>query len=68
MTKERESKEKIDEQREESPYKCSICDRAFSDRGEFERHQNSMHRKQQSIGAFFIGLFNSVAHAAIIQA
>jgi hypothetical protein len=49
MTNERELREKIDEQREESPYKCSICDRAFSDRAEFERHQNSMHREQQSI-------------------
>jgi uncharacterized C2H2 Zn-finger protein len=49
MTKERESKERIEEQREESPYKCSICDRVFSDRAEFERHQNTMHREQQSI-------------------
>jgi uncharacterized C2H2 Zn-finger protein len=49
MTTERESKENIDEKREESPYKCSICDRAFSDRAEFERHQNSRHREQQSI-------------------
>jgi len=57
MTKERESKEKIDEQREESPYKCSICDRAFSDREEFERHQNNIHREQQSIWpSFFIAL------------
>jgi uncharacterized C2H2 Zn-finger protein len=49
MTAKRESKETSDKQREESPYKCSICDRAFSDREEFERHQNSMHREQQSI-------------------
>jgi hypothetical protein len=49
MTKETESKEKIDELREESPYKCSICDRAFSDRAEFELHQNNTHREQQSI-------------------
>ncbi len=49
MIKERQSKENIDEQREESPYKCSICDRAFSDRAEFERHQNTAHREQQSI-------------------
>ncbi|MDQ3968837.1 MAG: C2H2-type zinc finger protein [Thermoproteota archaeon] len=49
MTTEREPKEKFDEQREESPYKCSLCDRAFSDRSEFEQHQNSMHREQQSI-------------------
>jgi uncharacterized C2H2 Zn-finger protein len=49
MTKERELSEKVEELREESPYKCSICDRAFSDRAEFERHQNNMHREQQSI-------------------
>lgn len=49
MTMERKPKEKIDEEREESPYKCSICNRAFSDRAEFERHQNSMHSEQQSI-------------------
>jgi uncharacterized C2H2 Zn-finger protein len=49
MTNETESRKKIDEQREESPYKCSIRDRVFSDRAEFERHQNSMHREQQSI-------------------
>jgi hypothetical protein len=49
MTKERECKEKIDDQREESPYKCNIWDSAFSDRAEFERHQNSTHREQQSI-------------------
>lgn len=49
MTNEKESKAKVDEEREESPYKCSICDRAFFDRAEFERHQNNMHREQQSI-------------------
>ena len=49
ITTEREPKEKFDEQREESSYKCSICDRAFSDRAEFEQHQNNMHRDQQSI-------------------
>lgn len=49
MTTEREPKGKPDEQSEESPYKCSICDRAFSDRAEFEQHQNNMHRDQQSI-------------------
>jgi uncharacterized C2H2 Zn-finger protein len=50
MTTEGKPKEKSDERREEeSPYKCNICDRAFSDRAEFERHQNSVHREQQSI-------------------
>jgi hypothetical protein len=49
MTNERESKANVDEEREESPYKCSICDRAFSDRAEFEGHQNNMQREQQSI-------------------
>ena len=47
MTTQRELKEKFDEQREESPYKCSICDCTFSDRAEFEQHQNNMHRDQQ---------------------
>jgi len=28
MTKERESNENTEDLREESPYKCSICDRA----------------------------------------
>jgi hypothetical protein len=36
MTKERESNENIEELREESPYKFSICNSAFSDRAEFE--------------------------------
>ena len=49
MTNERELKEKIDEKREESPYKCSLCDRAFSDRAEYESHQNSVHAEEQSI-------------------
>jgi hypothetical protein len=37
MTNERELKEKIEEKREESPYKCSLCDRGFSDRAEYEK-------------------------------
>jgi transposase-like protein len=49
MTTERERKKTFDERREESPYKCSTCDRAFSDRAEFELHQNTMHKDQQSI-------------------
>ena len=50
MTTEGKPREKSDERREEeSPYKCNICERAFSDRAEFERHQNSVHREQQSI-------------------
>ncbi len=49
MTKEMKSKERIDDQREESPYKCSMCDRAFSDRAEFEQHQGNIHKEQQSI-------------------
>ncbi len=49
MTKEMKSKEKIDDQREESPYKCSMCDRAFQDRAEFERHQGNAHKEEQSI-------------------
>ena len=57
MTKERESREKIDEQREESPYKCSICDRAFSDRAEFERHQKQhAQRTAIDLSIFFIAL------------
>ena len=38
-----------DELREESPYKCSLCDRAFADRAVFERHQATDHREEQSI-------------------
>ena len=49
MAKETEPNEKIDAKREESPYKCSICDRAFSERAEFERHQTNVHREMQSI-------------------
>ncbi len=49
MTKEMKSNEKVNEKREESPYKCSMCDRAFSDRAEFERHQSTMYREEQSI-------------------
>jgi len=43
----RDLSEKFDDMREESPYKCSLCDRAFRDRQEFERHQGSEHRDQQ---------------------
>lgn len=60
MTTEREPKGKPDEQSEESPYKCSICDRAFSDRAEFEQHQNNMHRDQQSIWALFYGFMTDL--------
>ncbi|WP_266190395.1 hypothetical protein [Candidatus Nitrososphaera gargensis] len=35
--------------KEESPYKCSLCDHVFPNRQEFEHHQNSVHRDQQSI-------------------
>jgi len=65
MTTKRESKETIDEQREESPYKCSICDRVFSDREEFERHQNSMHRENSSrFECLFYSLY-TFTHGAI---
>ncbi len=47
MTNERELKEKIDEKREESPYKCSLCDRAFPDRAEYESHQNMVHAEER---------------------
>lgn len=45
----RDLKEKRDDLREESPYKCSLCDRAFPDRAELEEHHGSAHREQQSI-------------------
>jgi hypothetical protein len=45
----REAKEKFDELKEESPYKCNLCDQAFADRAAVERHQTSDHRGQQSI-------------------
>jgi hypothetical protein len=49
MATRRDRKEKFDGLRKESPYKCSLCDRVFLNRTEFERHQNSVHREQQSI-------------------
>jgi hypothetical protein len=42
-------KERFDETREESPYKCNFCGRAFVDRSTFEQHQLSEHRDQQTI-------------------
>jgi hypothetical protein len=45
----REANEKFDELKEESPYKCNLCDQAFADRAAFERHQTSDYRGQQSI-------------------
>ena len=35
--------------KEESPYKCNLCDRAFLGRAELEQHRGSVHRDQQSI-------------------
>jgi hypothetical protein len=42
-------KERSDEIREESPYKCNFCGRAFANRTTFEQHQFSKHRDQQTI-------------------
>jgi hypothetical protein len=42
-------KEQLDEIREESPYKCNFCGRAFANRSTFEQHQLSEHRDQQTI-------------------
>jgi hypothetical protein len=42
-------KERSDEIREESPYKCNFCGRAFANRAIFEQHQFSKHRDQQTI-------------------
>ena len=42
-------KEQLDEIREESPYKCNFCGRAFANRAIFEQHQFSEHRDQQTI-------------------
>jgi transposase-like protein len=41
--------ERLNEIREESPYKCNSCGRAFEDRSTFEQHQLSEHRDQQTI-------------------
>ena len=41
--------EKFDERKEESSYKCMIYDNVFSDRAEFERHQNYMGRDERAI-------------------
>jgi hypothetical protein len=43
------AKEKFDELKEESPYKCNLCDQAFADRAAFERHQTRDHHGQQLI-------------------
>jgi hypothetical protein len=49
MATRRDLEEKFDDLSEESPYKCNLCDHTFLSRMEFERHQNSVHREQQSI-------------------
>ncbi len=38
-----------DELKEESPYKCSLCDRAFANRAELEQHQATLHREEQTV-------------------
>ena len=63
MSAETEPKERF----KESAYKCSICDRAFFDREEFERHQNSIHREQQSMWAQFYQLYGCFACSAIAR-
>jgi hypothetical protein len=41
----REAKKKFDQLKEETSYKCNLCDQAFAaDRAAFERHQTSEHR------------------------
>ena len=36
-------KDSLDRKKEESPYKCNDCDRAFESRKEFENHRLSQH-------------------------
>ncbi|HJS82190.1 MAG TPA: C2H2-type zinc finger protein [Nitrososphaera sp.] len=38
-----------DELKKESPYKCSLCDRAFPERAELEMHQSTTHRESVSV-------------------
>jgi hypothetical protein len=64
MTNERELKEKIDEKREESPYKCSLCDRAFPDRAEYESHQIGYMLKTIRFEHFLLALY-SFAHMEV---
>jgi len=52
MTKERVSNENIEELWEESSYIFSICDRAFSDRAEFEVYKNSIHMNSNRLELF----------------
>ena len=47
--KNKNPKQQSDEIREESPYKCNFCGRAFANRAIFEQHQFSEHRDQQTI-------------------
>jgi hypothetical protein len=42
-------KQQSDEIREEFPYKCNSCARAFANRTTFEQHQLSEHRDQHTI-------------------
>ena len=45
----KDPKERLDEIREQSPYKCSFCGKAFVNRSTFEQHQLNEHRDQQTI-------------------
>jgi hypothetical protein len=45
----KDPKEPLDEIREESPYKCNFCGKAFANRSAFEQHQFKEHRDQQTI-------------------
>ena len=38
------NKDTLDRKKEESPYKCNNCDRAFQSREEFENHKLSQYR------------------------
>jgi hypothetical protein len=58
MATRRDLEEKFDDLSEESPYKCNLCDHTFLSRMEFERHQNSVHREQQSIWRLFYRLYH----------
>ena len=45
----KDPKERLDEIREQSPYKRSFCGKAFANRSTFEQHQFNEHRDQQTI-------------------
>ena len=57
MTNERELKERIDENRDKSPYKCSLYDRAFPERQHMRAIKIGYMRRSSRFEHLFIGFF-----------